>query len=65
MNMIVSGSWDNTVCFWDGRSQNASLRLQMPGKIYGMSMKFPLLVAIMSDKRYAVWNLLRLQQGQT
>lgn len=65
MNMIVSGSWDSSICFWDGRQPNPVLRIPMPGRVFGMSLRYPLFVSILSDKRYASWNMLRFQQQNT
>lgn len=63
INHVISGSWDNTVSFWDGRSPNPTATIQLGSRVFGMSLKYPLLVGILSDKKHATWNLQWLQQG--
>ena len=59
----ISGSWDSTVSFWDGRSPNPTSTVPLGERVFAMSLKYPLLVAVLSNKRHAVWNLQWLQQG--
>lgn len=60
----ISGSWDSTVSFWDSRSPTPTSTVNVGGRVFGMSLRYPLLVAILSDKKHAVWNLQWLQQGR-
>jgi len=62
INHLISGSWDSTVAFWDTRNPRPTASVNLPGRVLGMSLQYPLLTAIISDKRFAVWNLNRLQQ---
>jgi len=36
--IIVSGSWDKTVKFWDPRQQKEISTLQLPGKVLAMDI---------------------------
>jgi len=36
--IIVSGSWDKTVKFWDPRQQKEISTLQLPGKVFSMDI---------------------------
>lgn len=60
---VISGSWDSSVSFWDCRSPNPTSTINIGERIFAMSMRYPLLVAILSNKKHAVWNLQWLQQG--
>lgn len=72
MNMVVSGSWDKTLKFWDMRQPNPVAQIQLPERVYCMDMKFPLLVVGMAERHLHVYNLQSIQanpapyrQGQT
>ena len=65
LGMTISGSWDGTVAFWDNRQQQPSRLIEVPGRVLGMSLSYPVLVAILSDKQYAVWNLEEVKNGKT
>lgn len=65
INHLITGSWDGSVNFWDLRSPNPTANVQLGSRVFGMSLKYPLMVAILSDKKHAVWNLQYLQSGNT
>lgn len=64
INHLISGSWDSTVNFWDLRSPTPTASVQLGSRVFGMALRYPLLVGILSDKKHAVWNLQWLQQGR-
>jgi len=39
MNMLVTGSWDKTVKYWDLRSPNPVHTQQMPERVYAMDVQ--------------------------
>lgn len=43
-NMLVTGSWDATVRFWDMRSPTEVHKLQLNQKVYAMDVSYPLMV---------------------
>ena len=63
INHLITGSWDSSVSFWDGRSPNPTANIQLGSRVFAMSLRYPLLVAVLSDRKQAVWNLQWLQQG--
>ena len=65
LGMVISGGWDNTIAFWDGRQQQAVAHINVPGRVFGMSLSYPLLVAILSEKQHAAWNLEKVRTGMT
>lgn len=48
--MIVTGSWDKTVKYWDTRSQAPAATLQCQDRVYTMSVKDSLLVVGTADR---------------
>ena len=60
---VISGSWDSSVSFWDGRSANPTSTVALGERVFAMSLRYPLLVALLSNKKHAVWNLQLLPQG--
>eukprot|EP00884_Botryococcus_braunii_P010599 jgi/Botrbrau1/19540/Bobra.0035s0034.2 len=56
-NMLVTGSWDRTVRYWDLRQQNPVHTQQLPERVYAMDVTYPLLVVGMANRRISVFNL--------
>eukprot|EP00929_Paragymnodinium_shiwhaense_P008638 TRINITY_DN112593_c0_g1_i1.p1 TRINITY_DN112593_c0_g1~~TRINITY_DN112593_c0_g1_i1.p1 ORF type:complete len:393 (-),score=116.93 TRINITY_DN112593_c0_g1_i1:395-1573(-) len=72
MNMVVSGSWDKTLRFWNMQQPTPVATLQLPERVYSMDVKYPLLVVGCAERHLLVYNLQTLQtnpnpykQGQT
>ena len=53
-NMLVTGSWDRTVRYWDLRTQNPVHTQQLPERVYGMDIRFPLMVVGLAGRRIQV-----------
>jgi mRNA export factor len=54
MNMIVTGSWDKTVKYWDLRSPNPAHTQQMPERVYAMDVHEELMVVGTADRQLQV-----------
>mmetsp|Transcript_46619 Transcript_46619/g.53758 ORF Transcript_46619/g.53758 Transcript_46619/m.53758 type:complete len:318 (+) Transcript_46619:533-1486(+) len=66
MNMAISGSWDQTIKFWDFRSNGPIFTLSYNHKILALECAGPLMVAGFSDRQLAHYNLAKLpQMGQS
>lgn len=61
--MVISGSWDKTLRFWDCQQPNPVANLQLPERVYTMDVKYPLLVVGCADRHLLVYNLQTLQQS--
>lgn len=61
-DMLVTGSWDKTVKYWDLRQQNPVATLSCQERIYAMDVRDTLLVIGTAD-RYI--NMVNLQQNPT
>lgn len=56
-NCLVTGSWDKTVKYWDLRAPTAQATVQLPGKVLGLDVQYPLMVVITSDRQECMFNL--------
>merc|ERR1719382_153403 len=62
MNMVVSGSWDKTLRFWNCQQPTHIATLQLPERCYCMDVKFPLLVVGCAERHLLIYNLQTIQQ---
>ena len=63
IKMIITGSWDKTVRFWNGQNPTPVMTLNQPERVYCMDIKHPLMVVGMADRKLNVYNLDQIQQG--
>lgn len=63
MNMVISGSWDKTLRFWNMQQPTPVATLQLPERMYTMDLKYPLLVVGCAERHLLVYNLQTLQQN--
>jgi mRNA export factor len=57
MNCLVTGSWDKTVKYWDGRSNTPVHTAQLPERVYCMDVKYPLAVVGTADRSILIYDL--------
>ncbi|BBN12217.1 mRNA export factor [Marchantia polymorpha subsp. ruderalis] len=57
MNLLVTGSWDKTLKYWDTRQQAPAHTQQLTERVYAMSVRHPLMVVATADRNIAVYNL--------
>eukprot|EP00359_Climacostomum_virens_P007397 CAMPEP_0204915472 /NCGR_PEP_ID=MMETSP1397-20131031/13462_1 /ASSEMBLY_ACC=CAM_ASM_000891 /TAXON_ID=49980 /ORGANISM="Climacostomum Climacostomum virens, Strain Stock W-24" /LENGTH=332 /DNA_ID=CAMNT_0052087525 /DNA_START=221 /DNA_END=1216 /DNA_ORIENTATION=+ len=63
LNVAITGSWDSSINLWDMNQPNPVHRIPLPGRVFCMGYSYPLLVAGLSDHRYAVWNVAQLRHN--
>jgi mRNA export factor len=56
-NMIVTGSWDKTIKYWDCRQQNPVASVQCKERVYAMDTRDQLLVVATADRWVEIFNL--------
>ncbi|KAF2840733.1 putative nuclear pore complex protein [Patellaria atrata CBS 101060] len=61
-NMVVTGSWDKTIKYWDIRQQTPAATVSVQERVYSMSVKEKLLAVATAD-RYI--NIIDLSNPQT
>eukprot|EP01026_Neomeris_dumetosa_P019115 TRINITY_DN1765_c0_g1_i2.p1 TRINITY_DN1765_c0_g1~~TRINITY_DN1765_c0_g1_i2.p1 ORF type:complete len:345 (-),score=34.25 TRINITY_DN1765_c0_g1_i2:393-1427(-) len=61
-NMLVTGSWDKTLRYWDLRSPNPAYVHQCKERVYGMHIRNQLLVVGLAERIIQVFNLGQPQQ---
>jgi mRNA export factor len=57
MNLLVTGSWDKTMRFWDLRTPTPVNTQTMPERIYAMDINFPLCVLGTADRNLIIYDL--------
>lgn len=61
--MVVTGSWDKTVKFWDPRTPAAPKgSLTMPERVYTMDVRFPLMVVGTAERHIHVYDVRKPQR---
>ncbi|KAH6574502.1 hypothetical protein BASA50_010117 [Batrachochytrium salamandrivorans] len=56
-NMLVTGSWDKTLKYWDLRSQAPAFTLQLPERCYSLDVAGPLMVVGTAERHILAYNL--------
>lgn len=56
-NILVTGSWDKTIKYWDLRSPQPIGTVALPERCYSMDTKGDLLVAATADRSVLIFNL--------
>eukprot|EP01133_Synstelium_polycarpum_P010268 gene10268-11976_t len=56
-NILVTGSWDKTVKYWDTRSPTPALSVDVPDRVYALDVMHPLLVVGTADRKVLIYNL--------
>ncbi|GBF88757.1 hypothetical protein Rsub_01658 [Raphidocelis subcapitata] len=62
LNMLVTGSWDKTLRYWDMRQAQPAFTYTLSDRLYALDVKHPLLVAGTADRQLFVFNLQNPQQ---
>ncbi|KAL0334463.1 UNVERIFIED_CONTAM: protein RAE1 [Sesamum angustifolium] len=57
MNLLVTGSLDKTLRYWDLRQQNPTWVQQLPERCYALTVRHPLMVVGTADRNLVVFNL--------
>ena len=57
LNVIISGSWDKTLCFWNPQQPKPVLTLQLPERVFAMDVKYPLMVVGCADRQVLTYKL--------
>jgi len=55
--IVVTGSWDKTVKYWDIRSQNPVSSVTLPERCYSLDVSYPLMVVGTAERHIQIFNL--------
>lgn len=56
-NLLVTGSWDKTLKYWDLRSNQPAFSYQLPDKCYGLDVCYPLMVVASGNSDILTFDL--------
>mmetsp|Transcript_21786 Transcript_21786/g.53937 ORF Transcript_21786/g.53937 Transcript_21786/m.53937 type:complete len:357 (-) Transcript_21786:114-1184(-) len=57
VGLLVTGGWDKTLRYWDTRQPSPALQVQLPERLYSLSVVHPLLVVGTAERHIQVFNL--------
>jgi len=57
VGLLVTGSWDRTLKYWDTRQPNPALQVQLPERCYALDVTHPLLVVGCAERQIQIFNL--------
>lgn len=57
VGLLVTGSWDKTLKYWDARQPAPTLQVQLPERCYALSCTHPLLVVGCAERHLQIFNL--------
>jgi len=64
MQVLVTGSWDKTIKFWDLRSSSSVHNINVE-RVYSMDAKFPLFVVATAERPIHIYDLRKLNEPKT
>ena len=63
-NMIITGSWDQTIKCWDARSPTPAASLPLPERCYALDVTHPLMVVGTAERKILIYDLSRANWQQ-
>jgi len=57
INCLMTGSWDKTIKYWDGRSPNPGINMSLPERLYCADVRYPLAVTGTADRMIVIYDL--------
>ncbi|KAF8733232.1 hypothetical protein AX14_004016 [Amanita brunnescens Koide BX004] len=55
--ILVTGSWDKTIKYWDVRSSTPVATVQLPERCYTLDVQYPLMVVGTAERHVQIFNL--------
>jgi len=56
-NTLMTGSWDRTLKYWDGRTSGPILQVQLPDKLFNADARGELLVTACANRKVQIYDL--------
>ncbi|CAF0808142.1 unnamed protein product [Adineta ricciae] len=60
MNILITGSWDSSIKFWDSRVPNCLGTCSLPDKVYTLDSAGELLVVGTAQRKVSIWDLRKI-----
>jgi len=64
-DLLITGSWDKTVSFWDGKSSKPGITISLGHKVFSLDVEGNMLVVGTAEREVKVFDVRRLLQGNT
>ena len=64
-NLIITGSWDKTVKFWDTRNNTCVGTYDQPDTVYTMDVCDEMLIVGTANRKIRIWNLNNMGPSET
>jgi len=61
INCVVTGSWDKTVRFWDGKSANVAFQINLPERLYSGDVRNGIGIFGTADRKIIAYDLQKPQ----
>lgn len=61
-NMVVTGSWDKTLRYWDIRQPREAMKIALPERVYCMDVCDNLMVVALAGKRIQIYDVTQPQK---
>ncbi|KAF8824931.1 hypothetical protein HHX47_DHR7000692 [Lentinula edodes] len=55
--VLVTGSWDKTIKYWDLRAPSPIATVKLPERCYALDARYPLMVAATAERRILTFDL--------
>lgn len=55
--MLLTGSWDKTIKYWDLRQSSPALSVPMPERVYCLDIAYPVLAVGLAERNVMIYNL--------
>lgn len=65
LNLVITGSWDRSVSYWDVRSSQRQSTVSLPGKVFCSAQRGNMLVVGLSNKLVAIFDLRNYQKHRS
>jgi len=62
MNVLLTGSWDKTLKYWDLRQQRPVASVNLPERVYCMDVAHPLVVVGCAERKVLIYHLSKPQE---
>jgi len=60
--LLITGSWDTTICYWDCRTPKPAVQVKCGERVYAMDATSPLLTVCLSNRKCLIFDISKPSQ---